>query len=92
LINITTTGIGTIIGRKTVVGKRHYKQVLAYIPSEVSVDSMFTSIFEIGKPVEIEVDGKNRQMIMRPIDEKSAVERGWVRRDRTKGRGQIRTR
>jgi hypothetical protein len=33
---------------------------------------------------QVEVDGKNRRMIMRPIGEEQAKERGWVRRDRSK--------
>jgi hypothetical protein len=73
-----------VIGRKTTIGKKQYKQVMVYVPSQISLDSLFQSMFEIGKPVEIVIDGKNMQMVVKPVEEEAAKERGWVRRDRSK--------
>jgi hypothetical protein len=83
-IELTTEAIGTVIGRKTTINKKDYRQIMLYIPSDISLDSLFRSLFEIGKPIDIKVDGEKRQMVIKPIAEKEALGRGWVRRDRTK--------
>ena len=70
-----------MIGRKTSVGKRKYKQVMIYVPSQISMDSSFMALFEIGKPVEIDVDTEKRQMVMKPLTEHKAKEKGWIRRE-----------
>jgi hypothetical protein len=50
----------------------------------VSVDSLFHSIFVIGKPVELSVDAETRQMVVRPISIDNAREQGCIRRERNK--------
>jgi hypothetical protein len=74
--------VGTIIGRNSIVGGKRYRQVMLYIPSEIAVDSQF--FFEPGQPAEIELDVKNRTMLVMPISEKEAVEKGWKLRKRSK--------
>jgi hypothetical protein len=80
LVKLTTKAIGTVIGRKTSVGTKKYKQVMIYVPSQISLDSLFQSLFGIGSPVEIDVDGERKVMTIKPITEKEAREKGWLRR------------
>ncbi len=41
-------------------------QVMIYVPSDVSFNIAFQSIFEIGRPVEIKVDAEKKEMTVRP--------------------------
>jgi hypothetical protein len=81
-VKLTLNAVGTIVGKKTRVGGRDYRQVLLYIPSSVAEDSQFP--IQIGSPCEISVDVKNRQLVIKQIGDKEAIERGWVRRERKK--------
>jgi hypothetical protein len=72
-----------IIGRKSTVGKKDYRQGMIYFPAHISVDSLFRSMFEIGKPVELDIDADKGVMVMTPINEEDAKEQGWVRRGRS---------
>jgi hypothetical protein len=39
---------------------------MIYVPSDVSLNIAFQSIFEIGRPVEIKVDAEKKEMTVRP--------------------------
>jgi hypothetical protein len=69
-----------VIGRKSKVGDREYEQMLIYLPRELVMDSQF--FLTANSPCEIMIDAKEKQMIIRPIDEVEARRKGWVRKDR----------
>lgn len=76
------TGIGTIIGRKSVSKGREYTRVWVYIPTKVSEDTAFP--FKIGMPCLVEIDTKKGCLNVRSISEKEAVKLGWRKRKRRK--------
>jgi hypothetical protein len=59
---------------------------MIYVPTHMSVDSLFQSMFKIGKPVELEIDAAKGAMIVKPIGESEAREKGWVRRSGSKSK------
>jgi hypothetical protein len=79
---LARTGIGTVIGRKSVSKGRGYTRVWIYIPTKVSEDTAFP--FKIGMPCLVEIDEKKGQLIVKPIAEKEATELGWQKRLRRK--------
>ena len=76
------TGIGTIIGRKSVSKGREYTRIWIYVPTKVSEDTAFP--FELGMPCLVEIHKEKRQLIVRPISEKEAIKLGWRKRRRRK--------
>jgi hypothetical protein len=54
--------------------------MLIYLPRELVMDSQF--FLKANSPCEITVDAKEKQMIIKPIDEADARRKGWVRKDR----------
>lgn len=79
---MTRTGVGTIIGRKSVSKGREYTRIWIYVPTKVSEDTAFP--FRMGMPCLVEIDTKNRCLNVRPISEQEAVKLGWQRRKRRK--------
>jgi hypothetical protein len=73
-------GVGTIIGRKTVSKGKEYARIWVYVPTKVSEDTAFP--FKIGAPCLVKIDEGKKQLIVKPIPEKEATERGWRKRDR----------
>jgi hypothetical protein len=55
---------------------------MIYVPADLSIDSQW--FFEMGQPVELELDLKNKVMVVKPISEKEALEKGWKQRQRSK--------
>jgi hypothetical protein len=71
-----------VIQRKTRIGKKEYEQMLLYIPKELVGDSAFP--LKVGSPCEITIDMKDKKVIVSPISEERAREKGWARRERKK--------
>ncbi len=76
------TGIGTIIGRKSVSKGKEYARIWIYVPTKVSEDTAFP--FKIGMPCLVEIDAEKGHLIVKPISEKEAVKMGWRKRERRK--------
>ena len=74
------TGIGTIIGRKSVSKGREYTRIWIYVPTKVSEDTAFP--FKMGEPCRVEIDIKKGCLHIKPISEKEAMELGWRKRKR----------
>ena len=68
------SGIGTIIGRKSVSKGKEYARIWAYIPTKVSEDTAFP--FKIGYPCYVEIDEKKNKLIISPISKEDAIEQG----------------
>lgn len=79
-VNMARSGIGTIIGRKSVSKGKEYARIWAYIPTKVSEDTAFP--FKIGEPCFVEIDEEKHQVIIKPISKEEAVEQGWRKRER----------
>ena len=74
------TGIGTIIGRKSVSKGKEYARIWIYVPTKVSEDTAFP--FKVGMPCLVEIDGEKGNLIIKPISEKEAIKVGWRKRER----------
>ena len=81
-VSLARTGIGTIIGRKSVSKGKEYARIWVYVPTKVSEDTAFP--FKIGMPCLVEINGEKKQLLVRPLSEKEAVELGWRKRTRRK--------
>jgi hypothetical protein len=76
---LARTGIGTIIGRKSVSKGKEYSRVWVYIPTKVSEDTAFP--FSIGMPCLVQINEK-KQLMVKPISEEEAIKLGWRKRVR----------
>ena len=76
------TGVGTIIGRKSVSKGREYARIWIYVPTKVSEDTAFP--FRIGMPCLVEIHEETRQLVVKLISEKEAAKLGWRKRIRRK--------
>lgn len=72
------TGVGTIIGRKSVSKGREYARIWIYVPTRVSEDTAFP--FKIGMPCLVEIEEEKGQLVVKPISEKEAMKLGWRKR------------
>jgi hypothetical protein len=79
---LARTGIGTIIGRKSVSKGKEYARIWIYVPTKVSEDTAFP--FKNGVPCFIEINEDKGHLIVQPISEKDAVKMGWRKRERRK--------
>jgi hypothetical protein len=79
---LARTGVGTIIGRKSVSKGKEYARIWVYVPTKVSEDTAFP--FKIGDPCLVEINEDKNQLIIKPIPEKEAIELGWRKRMRGK--------
>ena len=82
MFSFARTGVGTVIGRKSVSKGREYARIWIYVPTKVSEDTAFP--FEIGMPCLVEIDEERRQLIVKQILEKEATKLGWRKRMRKK--------
>jgi hypothetical protein len=73
-------GVGTIIGRKTASKGKEYARIWVYVPTKISEDTAFP--FKIGEPCSVEIDKKEKQLIVKPISKEEAIEQGWRKRER----------
>jgi len=81
-LSLARSGIGTIIGRKSVSKGREYSRIWVYVPTKVSEDTAFP--FDVGVPCLVEIDEETSRLIVTPISEKDAIELGWRKRKRRK--------
>jgi hypothetical protein len=79
---LARTGVGTVIGRKSVSKGKEYARIWVYVPTKVSEDTSFP--FKIGSPCLVEINEERRQLVVKPISEKDATELGWQKRARRK--------
>jgi hypothetical protein len=79
---LARSGVGTIIGRKSVSKGKEYARIWVYVPTKVSEDTAFP--FKIGNPCLVEIDEKGTRLIVNPISEKEAIKLGWRKRNRRK--------
>jgi hypothetical protein len=77
---LARTGVGTIIGRKSVSKGKQYARVWIYVPTKVSEDTAFP--FRIGMPCSVEIDEEEKQLVVKPVSEKEAKKLGWRKRMR----------
>jgi len=77
---LARTGIGTIIGRKTVSKGKEYTRIWVYIPTKISEDTAFP--FKVGNPCLVEIGDAKNQVSVKQISEKRAIELGWRKRAR----------
>lgn len=80
--SLARTGIGTIIGRKSVSRGREYTRIWVYVPTKLSEDTAFP--FKVGDPCLVEIDMKQNRLIVKSIAEEEAVKLGWRKRERRK--------
>jgi hypothetical protein len=81
-VNLARTGVGTIIGRKSVSKGKEYARIWVYVPTKVSEDTAFP--FKIGQPCLVEISKEKNQLFIKPVSEKEATELGWRKRARRK--------
>jgi hypothetical protein len=79
---LARSGVGTIIGRRSISKGKEYARIWVYVPTKVSEDTAFP--FEIGMPCSVEIDEKRQQLIVKPISEEEAIKLGWRKRMRRK--------
>jgi hypothetical protein len=81
-VNLARSGVGTIIGRKSVSKGKEYARIWVYVPTKVSEDTAFP--FRVGAPCLVEINEEKRALIVQAISEKEATELGWRKRNRRK--------
>ena len=81
-VDLARTGVGTIIGRKSVSKGKEYARIWVYVPTKVSEDTAFP--FKPGQPCLVKIDEFKTQLTVKPISEKDAIELGWRKRARRK--------
>jgi hypothetical protein len=77
---LARTGVGTIIGRKSVSKKKEYARIWIYVPTKVSEDTAFP--FKIGEPCLVDINEEKGQLVVKHVSEQEAIEKGWRKRDR----------
>ena len=77
---LARTGIGTIMGRKSVSKGKEYVRIWVYVPTKGSEDTAFP--FKIGDPCLVKIDERKKQLIVKPISKEEAIEQGWRLRSR----------
>jgi hypothetical protein len=75
---LARSGIGTIIGRKSISKGKEYARIWIYVPTKVSEDTSFP--FRIGMPCTVEIDETRQQLLVKPISEEEAKKLGWRKR------------
>ena len=72
---LARSGVGTVIGKKSVSKGREYERVWIYVPTKVSEDSSFP--FKIGDPCLVQLDTERKQLLLKRIGREEAVKLGW---------------
>jgi len=80
VLSLARSGVGTIIGRKSVSKGKEYTRIWVYVPTKISEDTAFP--FKVGAPCLVEInEGK---LVVKPISEDKAMGLGWRKRVRGK--------
>ncbi len=74
------SGIGSVIGRKTVSKGREYERIWIYVPTKVSEDTSFP--FKVGDPCLVQLDLEKKLLVVKKIGKDEAVRLGWRERRR----------
>ena len=69
------SGVGTIIGRRSVSKGRQYERIWIYVPTKVSEDTAFP--FKVGDPCLIQLDTERKQLVIRQLGREKAISIGW---------------
>jgi hypothetical protein len=77
---LARTGIGSVIGRRSVSRGRQYERIWIYVPTRVSEDTSFP--FKVGDPCLVQLDTERRQLVVKRIAKEEAVNLGWRKRSR----------
>jgi hypothetical protein len=72
---LARSGVGTIIGRRSVSKGREYERIWIYVPTKVSGDTAFP--FKVGDPCLIQLDTERKQLLVRQISHEKAAGMGW---------------
>jgi hypothetical protein len=72
---LARSGVGTVIGRRSVSKGRQYQRVWIYIPTKVSEDSSFP--LKVGDPCLVQLDLERKQLLIKRIGREDAVKLGW---------------
>ena len=72
---MTRTGIGTVIGRKTITKQHEYRRVWIYVPTKLAEDSNFP--FNVGDPCFLSIDIERKQLIVKTMSREKATKMGW---------------
>jgi hypothetical protein len=72
---LARSGVGTVIGRRSVSKGRQYERIWIYVPTKVSEDTAFP--FKVGDPCLIQLDLDRRQLMIRQISREKAITMGW---------------
>ena len=80
---LARSGIGSVIGRRSVSKGREYERIWVYIPTRVSGDTAFP--FKVGDPCLVQLDTERRQLTVKKIGRDEAVRLGWRERKRRIG-------
>jgi len=79
---LASSGVGTIIGRKSASKGREYTRIWIYVPTKVQEDTAFP--FEVGDPCLVEIGGDGAGLSVKAISPEEAAELGWQERGRRK--------
>jgi hypothetical protein len=82
VFGLARTGVGTIIGRKSVSKGREYTRIWIYVPTKVSEDTAFP--FKIGMPCLVAIKEKEHQLVVKSISVEEAAKLGWRKRMRVR--------
>jgi len=69
------SGVGTIIGRKSVSKGREYRRIWIYVPTKVSEDTAFP--FKVGEPCLVEIDVARKSLAVKSVNREQAIKLGW---------------
>jgi hypothetical protein len=72
---LARSGVGTVIGRRSVSKGRQYERIWIYVPTKVSEDTAFP--FKVGDPCLIQLDLDRKQLMIRQISREKAITMGW---------------
>jgi len=82
VFGLARSGVGTIIGRKSISKGKEYARIWVYVPTKVSEDTAFP--FKISMPCLVEINEEKQQLVVKPVSEREAIELGWRKRIRRK--------
>jgi hypothetical protein len=77
---LARSGVGSVIGRKSVSKGRRYERIWIYVPTKVSEDTSFP--FKVGDPCLVQLDLEKKQLVVKKIAKEEALRLGWRERRR----------
>jgi hypothetical protein len=77
---LARSGVGSVIGRKSVSKGREYTRIWIYVPTKVSEDTAFP--FKPGDPCIVQLDPDRKMLGVKRVEKEEAVKLGWRKRNR----------